>query len=404
MARLSGGTASPIGKGAYPALTDPRKDSRAPAPLTLRLGAARHQPVPPPVALPGPAAGPVQLRPAAGPLLGRSDQTVRQRLREFYREAGAKRGRGRSQIDPAACAGGLLGWILTGWPSRRLALALDPTTLADRLTVLCASVVYRGCALPVAWTVLPGNAPGAWLPHWADLLGRLGRAPGPGWTVAVLTDRGLESAGLFRAIAALGWHPLMRVKGPGTFRPAGWRRFHPMGRLARPGGRWHAAGEAYTRATARLARTLLARWDAGQAEPWLLLTDLPPAAADPAWYAWRGWIEQGFKIAKSAGWQWQRSRMADPARAARLWLVVAVATLYLVEVGGAAEGGPVHETLPRLRAHRVFRRGAALVLAALVGGRPLPRGQFRPDDWPAPHHEPLRLTEPEFLSQVNTSP
>src|SRR5262249_42746146 len=37
-----------------------------------------------------------------------------------------------------------------------------------------------------------------------------------------------------------------------------------------------------------------------------------------------------------AGWPWHRSRMRDPERAARLWLAVAVATLWLVSVGGGA--------------------------------------------------------------------
>lgn len=51
-----------------------------------------------------------------------------------------------------------------------------------------------------------------------------------------------------------------------------------------------------------------------------------------------GWrIEQGCKITKRAGWQWQRTRMEDPDRAARLWLAVAVATLWLLLVGGEAD-------------------------------------------------------------------
>jgi hypothetical protein len=47
-----------------------------------------------------------------------------------------------------------------------LVLALDPTLFEDRFTVLAISVLYRSCAVPVMWTVLPGNEPGAWEPHW----------------------------------------------------------------------------------------------------------------------------------------------------------------------------------------------------------------------------------------------
>ena len=44
----------------------------------------------------------------------------------------------------------------------------------------------------------------------------------------------------------------------------------------------------------------------------------------------------GFKLTKHAGWPWQRTRMTHPARAARLWLASAVATLWLVRVGAVA--------------------------------------------------------------------
>ena len=38
-------------------------------------------------------------------------------------------------------------------------MALDATTLGTRFAVLAISVVYRGCAIPVAWTILPANHP-----------------------------------------------------------------------------------------------------------------------------------------------------------------------------------------------------------------------------------------------------
>ena len=206
--------------------------------------------------------------------------------------------------------------------------------------------------------------------------------------MAVLTDRGLESADLFRAIVARGFHPLMRATSAGTFRPAGWTRFRPMGRsAARDGQRFAAAGTAY--ATAPLACTLLACRAAGCADPWLILTDLPPSAADPCWYALRSWIEQGFKVAKSGGGPWHRARMTDPARAARLWLAVAVGTLWLVEVGGLAEAELRSETIPRFRTttgtrvHRLFRIGLGLILAGLLRGQVL-AGRFIPEPWPDP--------------------
>jgi hypothetical protein len=94
----------------------------------------------------------------------------------------------------------------------------------------------------------------------------------------------------------------MRVKAGGKFRPAGWHKGHGLGAFAAGvGRRWAGAGVAYPTGSA-LPCTLLARWDAGHVEPWLVLTDLAAAGANPAWYAWRRWIEQGFRAVKRGQW------------------------------------------------------------------------------------------------------
>ena len=68
-------------------------------------------------------------------------------------------------------------------------LALDATTLGTRFTVLALSVVYRGCAIPVAWTLLPATAKHAWRREWWRMLRQVHRAVPRTWTVLVLADR-----------------------------------------------------------------------------------------------------------------------------------------------------------------------------------------------------------------------
>ena len=336
-------------------------------------------------------------------VLKQAVNTVRQRLREFYQPAHAKAGRGRTELDAATCCAPLVRWITGGWTDKRVALALDVTNLGDRFHVLACAIVYRGCSIPVAWAILPAGVKDPWNPHWIRLLERVHAALGDGWTVLVLTDRGLESAELFRAIVGRGFHPLMRVKAGGSFRPAGWHKFYPLsGFAAGEGSRFAAAGVAYK--SAPLECTLLACRVAGCADGWLVLTDLPASSADPCWYALRSWIEQGFKVIKSGGWQWQRTRMTDASRAERLWVVVSVATLWLVEVGGLAELEPRAETVPPLgrldrpRVHRLFRVGLAIILAGLLDGE-IRIGNFLPEPWPTPIPIPT-LTEEQFLSQM----
>src|SRR5881392_2214279 len=63
------------------------------------------------------------------PLLGVGFHTLRSRLQEFYQPAAAQSGRHRDQLDVTTGFAPLLAWILQGWQSTGLALALDATSL-----------------------------------------------------------------------------------------------------------------------------------------------------------------------------------------------------------------------------------------------------------------------------------
>jgi hypothetical protein len=332
-------------------------------------------------------------------LLGQKENTVRQRLREWYWDAPDKKGKHRRQLEVSTCFVPLLRWILSAWPAieRRLALAMDATSLADRFTVLVISVVYRACAIPVAWVVLPGNTPGAWKSHWLSLFENLRLAISPGWTVIVMADRGLYARWLYRHIVSLGWHPFLRINTGGKYRPHGESEFRPLSWAAPcPGSFW--CGQIVCFKKQPLHCTLLAHKDEQHKDPWLIVTDLLPAQAKVFWYGLRTWIECGFKDIKRGGWQWQYTRMADPVRVARHWLAIAVATLWAVSLGGEADAtlpASSFEELPKTHIARrllknthsnrilsCFRRGTIVIVCQIVQGLYEPFARFYPEPWP----------------------
>jgi len=262
--------------------------------------------------------------------------------------------------------------------------------------------------------VLPATEKPAWRGEWLRRL-RQGRTVGPRrFFVRVMAERGLYARGLFQRIVRLGWPPGLRIKTGGTLRPAKSVHSPPLREwVPQPGTQWGGEGTAFQGPRRRSNCPLLARWDVGYRDPWLVLPDRAPSAGEAGWYGLRAWIEQGFKITKRGGWQGQRTRMRDPQRAARRWLAVAIAPVWVLSVGGLAE-----ETLPvstllslaaddgsaprprratRLRWVSVFRQGWIPILVAMLNHRRFPQGRFVPEPWPHESIDNSQRGNPKLL-------
>jgi hypothetical protein len=339
-----------------------------------------------------------------------SDNTVLQRLKYWLRKGQDKAVPTGAEIRVRAVFPALIRWVLSLWQGTQLALALDATTLHDDLLILALSLLYRGTAIPLAWAFLPANRKQPWMPIILELLQQVAAVLPAGHEVLLLADRGLYSPRLYQAICHQRWHPLLRVNKQASFRLAqqAWRPIAAL--LPGPGHQWRGRGH-FSKGHA-LACTLVAFWAPGQQEAWFLITDLGPQRAQAAWYGLRVWIEEGFRILKSLGWQWQRSRITDPQRAERLWLALTLATVWVLAYGTWAEDQragppiipasaalaetaaplsaaaitePVSAYVPptRPRHKSIFRQGLDL-LAEYIWSRkrPLHRLRLVPEPWP----------------------
>lgn len=331
---------------------------------------------------------------------------VRQSVREWLYDGADKAAPCQTQVDVVACFVPLVRWILSWWQGSAIAFAVDATLHGDQVVALVISVLYRGSAIPVAWHIMPANQEGAWMPEILRLLRQLRPALPSEMTVLVLADRGLWSGRLWKRIRDLHWHPLLRTQDTITFQPVGQRRQVARSLVPGPGHAWVGCGTAFTVRRLRRVGTLCVVWDEGQTNPWVVLTDLPPTKVGLGWYGLRIWVELGFRALKGMGWQWQKTRRTDPDRVARHWLVLAVATLWVMATGTRVEDAdqqgvaPAHlhtpfrptatrPTSPPPRLLSVFCRGLISLQRQLLRGRLWKRIWLLPEPWPA---APLGLT------------
>jgi hypothetical protein len=343
--------------------------------------------------------------------LGLRRHATRQRLREWTYAGPDRAAPCATTLEVTTCFAPLVRWVLAWWQRETVPLAIDATTLSGRWVVLAVCVLYRGCAIPVAWHVKLGPGRGPWVAPLQELLALLAPAVPATTTVLVLTDRGLWSPCLWRSIKEIGWHPLMRVRPDATFAPRGHARCPARTLVPGPGHAWVGAGTAFKHRDVRRQGTLVVVWEDGHAAPWLVLTDLAPSAVGVAWYGLRVWVELGFWALKSFGWHWERMRRTDAERVARHWLVLAVATLLDVAYGTRVEDAeaagrppanlctplPPPDDPPR-RHTSIFARGLVWLRMHLLPGRRLWRRLWllpQPLPCPAPdlvityHHSPL---------------
>lgn len=317
-----------------------------------------------------------------------AENTARQRLREWYKEGAAKAkiGNKRASLELAPCFPALLKWTidLLGTTNRELALALDATNIGQNFTVLSLHVLYRGCGVPVAWKIVKATASGSWKPYWIELLSSVKEIVPSDWKVIVSADRGLYAHWLYTEIVSLGWHPFLRINHQGQYQRRGCSSWLPLATVvSAPGQHW--SGQVTCFPSNPLDCTLLARWDEGYSDPWLILTDLLPNGADISWYGFRAWIECSYRDLKSDGWQWHHTRLRNPERAERHWLAMSVALIWILTLGG---GGSTlsedRETSNAISAPSAssnlscFLNGLLTVVARLLNGQSLTIGTLFP--------------------------
>lgn len=260
---------------------------------------------------------------------------------------------------------------LANWQEESLFLALDTSLFWDEYCLVRLCVIHRGRALPVIWRVIKHQSASISFKDYQEMI-QQAQARLPEFVkVVLLADRGFVHTELMKMLTIqLGWHYRIRLKSNTWI----WR-----------GGKgWYQlkdfhlnVGEALCLHNVRLHKganygpvnVIIGRNNVN-GEFWAIVSDEKTNLQTFAEYGLRFDIEENFLDDQSSGWNIQCSVIRDVCALSRLWLILAVATLYV-----SAQGVEVVESGKRrwvdthwFRGNSYFRIGWDWVKAALING------------------------------------
>jgi len=239
-----------------------------------------------------------------------------------------------TRIDVHALYGPLIQQAIAEWGDQRVYLALDTSMLWNTYGLVRISLVYRGRAIPMVWTVLEPPSSSVASDVYQELLDKVVEWLPFGCTVVFTADRGVADTHLRQHLTGLGWHWRIRIKGSFWLDRQGKRRCK-VNRIPLSPGKalfWHhvyLTKQGYGPVHLAMGRPL------SRQEYWFVVSDEPTDEKTFEAYGLRFDIEENFLDDTSNGFQLESSLMRSANALERLCGVLASTTLYLVAQGTA---------------------------------------------------------------------
>jgi uncharacterized repeat protein (TIGR01451 family) len=153
------------------------------------------------------------------------------------------------RINVHALYGPVIAEALCEWGENKLFLALDTSMLWDHYCIIRISVIYRGRAIPLVWSVIEHESSSVTFETYRDLLDKALTLIPFTSEVVFLADRGFADTALMAHVRqTLSWHWRIRLKSSFIVYRPGKRRVK-IGRVSLKRGEarfWHNVGIAIT--------------------------------------------------------------------------------------------------------------------------------------------------------------
>jgi hypothetical protein len=239
------------------------------------------------------------------------------------------------RIRPMALYEPILLAALQPWPTdQRLRVALDSSHLPDGLLLVRVALIYRGRAVPVCWRVVRHASATIAYEVYEPLLQTTARWLSRFPTIELSADRGFFHQRLIEFCACQHWH--FRLRAPSdtlVWLAEQWEKTLTQLTPRRGAAHFYQQVKVMKSQLGPFHLALAHPAWTEKEDPWYVFSDEPTSLATFDEYGLRFDIEEGFLDDKSGGFQVEDCELKEPQSWERLFLILAVATLYLTSMG-----------------------------------------------------------------------
>lgn len=212
-------------------------------------------------------------------------------------------------------------------------LIADASQVGFQHQLLVIALAYRRRAIPLVWTWVCASKGHSSATKQLALLSYLQRLLPAGIPVTLVGDSEFGAIPVLQQVEQWGWSYVLRQKANNQVQLTEQAPWRDCGTLVQHPGQSAWCEEVQLTLKYAHPTNLLAYWQRGEAEPWLLATNLPTPRLALRVYARRMWVEELFGDLKAHGFNLAKTHLQHVARLSRLTLAVVLLYVWLVAMG-----------------------------------------------------------------------
>jgi hypothetical protein len=214
-----------------------------------------------------------------------------------------------------------------------LRLVVDGTKIGWGHQLLLIAVAYRRRVIPLVWTWVPYIKGHSSATTQVALLAYLRQLIPLGVRVTLVGDSEFGSVEVLKQLDAWHWEYVLRQKSNHHVKCTARGTWQDFGSLIEHPGQSRWLGRAWLTEQWAYRTCLLAHWQSGEKEPWLLATNLASGREALTAYRRRMWVEETFGDLKKHGFDLESTHLQRFLHLSRLTLAVALLYVWLMSVG-----------------------------------------------------------------------